>query len=62
MEFDIRKLALKSAGIGQPMKFQAELTNPKPPGDIHSDGKFGPWNMDDPAATPVGWPLHFRTR
>ncbi len=54
MEFDIRKLALQSAGIAQPMKFQAELTNPKPPGDIHSDGKFGPWNMDDPAATPVG--------
>ncbi len=53
MEFDIRKLALKSAGIGQPMKFQAELTNPKPPGDIHSKGKFGPWNMDDPSATPV---------
>lgn len=53
MEFDIRKLALTSAGVGQPMKFQAELTNPKPPGDIHSDGKFGPWNMDDPSATPV---------
>ena len=36
------------------MKFQAELTNPKPPGDIHSTGKFGPWKMDDPSATPVG--------
>ena len=58
MEFDIRKLTLKSAGIGQPMKFQAELTNPKPPGDIHSSGRFGPWNMDDPAATPVG-PEHY---
>ena len=54
LEFDIRKLALTSAGIGQPMKFQAELTNPKPPGDIHSTGKFGPWNMDDPSETPVG--------
>ena len=54
LEFDIRKLALQSAGIGEPMTFQAELTNPKPPGDIHSNGKFGPWNMDDPAATPVG--------
>lgn len=54
MEFDIRKLALKSAGIGQPMKFQAELINPKPPGDIHTNGNFGPWNMEDPAATAVG--------
>jgi hypothetical protein len=54
MEFDLRKLHLKSAGVGQPMQFQAELTNPKPPGDIHTRGNFGPWNMDDPAATPVG--------
>ncbi len=54
LDFDIRKLALTSAGIGQPMKFQAELTNPKPPGEIHSTGKFGPWNIDDPSATPVG--------
>jgi len=54
LEFDIRKLALKSAGIGQPMAFQAELTNPKPPGVIHSAGKFGPWNMDDAGSTAVG--------
>jgi hypothetical protein len=54
LDFDIRKLELKSAGIGQPMTFQAELTNPKPPGDIHSTGKFGPWNMDEPSETPVG--------
>jgi hypothetical protein len=53
MEFDLRKLHLQSAGIGQPMAFQAELTNPKPPGDIHTTGKFGPWNMDDPAETAV---------
>ncbi len=54
MEFEIRKLSLKSAGIGQPMTFQAELTNPKPPGIIHSTGRFGPWDLDDPAQTPVG--------
>jgi hypothetical protein len=53
MEFEIQKLSLKSAGLGQPMTFQAELTNPKPPGIIHSTGKFGPWNMDEPAQTPV---------
>ncbi len=54
LEFDIKKLSLTSAGIGQPMKFQADLTNPKPPGEIHSTGKFGPWNMDEPSETPVG--------
>jgi len=54
LEFDIRKLDLASAGIGEPMKFHAELTNPKPPGDIHSTGNFGPWNMGEPSDTPVG--------
>lgn len=53
MEFDLRKLSLKSAGIGQPMTFQAELTNPKPPGIIHTNGKFGPWNMGEPSETAV---------
>lgn len=59
MEFDIRKLALKSAGVGQPMTFQAALTNPKPPGEIQTRGNFGPWKMDDPASTPVGGHYEF---
>ncbi len=52
--FDLRKLQLRSAGAGQPMKFTTELTNPKPPGLIESTGHFGPWNFDDPAVTPLG--------
>ena len=35
------------------MRFHAELNNAKPPGFIHSDGQFGPWNQDDPGGTPV---------
>jgi hypothetical protein len=35
------------------MSFQAALTNPKPPGQIDSNGKFGPWQRDDPRATAV---------
>jgi len=31
------------------MAFHAELTNPKPPGLIQSDGWFGPWNAARPA-------------
>lgn len=53
MEFDLKKLSLTGAGIGQPMRFQAELTNPKPPGLIHTQGKFGPWEMGEPSGTPV---------
>ena len=32
------------------MKYDAMLTNPKPPGEIHSVGSFGPWDSDEPGA------------
>ena len=35
------------------MTFHALLDNAKPPGLIHSDGDFGPWNPDEPGDTPV---------
>ena len=50
---DIRKLRLRSAGVGQPMKFQAELTHPTPPGVIETVGHFGPWVFDEPSDTEV---------
>lgn len=53
LEFDIRKLKLESAGPGVAMSYTAELTNPKPPGLIRSDGHFGPWASDDPSETPL---------
>jgi hypothetical protein len=53
MQWELRGLALRSAGIGQPMRFKAELTNPKPPGIVHTTGKFGPWNLDEPSETAV---------
>jgi len=60
MQFDIRKLTLRSAGVGQPMTFQAELTNPTPPGLIATTGRFGPWNFDQPSATNVGGHYDFQ--
>ena len=53
LEFDIRDLRLLDVGPGQPMKFDATLVNPKPVGDIHSVGLFGPLLQDDPPQTPV---------
>jgi hypothetical protein len=60
MLFELRKLALRSAGIGQPMAFIAELTNPTPPGLIDTHGHFGPWNFDEPSATKVDGHYDFR--
>jgi hypothetical protein len=51
--FELRKLALRSAGVGQPMTFTAELTNPTPPGLIETKGHFGPWDFDEPSSTKV---------
>lgn len=52
-EFTIKNLQLKNVGPGQPFQFDATLINPKPVGDIHSVGVFGPWQGDDPRQTPV---------
>jgi hypothetical protein len=51
--FAISRLQLRSVSVGKAMSFQATLTNPKPIGQIHTTGKFGPWNPDDPSLTPV---------
>ena len=50
---EIRSLRLDSAGAGIPMRYDASLTNTKPPGNIHSTGSFGPWNGDEPGDTPL---------
>jgi hypothetical protein len=59
LEFDIRGLDLKSVGAGRPLAFTATLVNPKPVGDIHSTGNFGPWDSDDPGSTAVSGKYSF---
>lgn len=51
--FDIRELQLESAGPGVAMRYQATLTNAKPPGLVRCDGTFGPWVTTNPAQSPV---------
>jgi hypothetical protein len=51
--FQISHLRLTSVGVGRPMKYDATLTIPKPPGLVRSQGDFGPWETDDPSATPM---------
>jgi hypothetical protein len=52
LEFDIKRLLLKDAGPGVPMRYDAELINPKPPGLIRCKGTFGPWTAGA-AETPI---------
>jgi len=53
LDFEISRLKLESIGAGQPMKFHAILTNPKPIGDIDSTGYFGPFQTASPGDSPV---------
>jgi AsmA-like C-terminal region len=48
LEFDISELRLQEVGPGQPLRFDAKLVNPKPIGDIHSTGRFGPMDEGRP--------------
>jgi AsmA-like C-terminal region len=52
-KFELHRLVLGPLGAGSPAKFEADLTNPVPRGQIHSIGAFGPWDADEPGATPV---------
>jgi hypothetical protein len=51
--FDLKQVRLNSSGTDGALAFHATLTNPMPPGEIVSDGIFGPWNADAPSQTPV---------
>ncbi len=53
MGFAIEHLHLSHLTMSEPMNFEAQLTNPRPVGVIHTTGKFGPWQADDPGASPV---------
>jgi AsmA-like C-terminal region len=53
LRFEIHDLKLQSAGPGVAMKYDAMLTNPRPPGEIHSFGSFGPWRSGEPGDTPL---------
>ena len=51
MRFRIADLRLTSVGVDSPMRYDATLAIPKPPGEVHSQGSFGPWEADDPGST-----------
>jgi len=59
LEFDISRLTLTHVGPGQPFHFVANLTNPKPVGDIAAHGNFGPYTIGSPADTPVNGHYNF---
>ena len=53
LRFAIEHLRLTSVGVNSAMKYQAAMTIPMPPGTLHSDGSFGPWQATEPGDTPL---------
>jgi len=58
--WDIHDVVMHGLGLGHAATFHATLTNGVPPGEIHTDGEFGPWAREDPATTPVKGDYKFR--
>jgi len=52
-QFAIHHLVIYNFNFDHPAGFHAELTNPKPRGEIDCDGSFGPWEAEEPSQTPV---------
>lgn len=53
LDFQLHEIRLTDAGRDAPMPYSAMLTNPKPRGEIHSTGTFGPWVAEEPSDTPL---------
>lgn len=58
--WEIAHLSMQRAGSNEPWPFQAQLTNPVPPGQLDVRGTFGPWNAAQPSETPLGAAFEFR--
>ncbi|HKF47846.1 MAG TPA: AsmA-like C-terminal region-containing protein [Terracidiphilus sp.] len=53
LEYDLVHLKVMHLKAGEPMAFAADLINARPSGLVHTTGTFGPWDVDDPGASPV---------
>jgi hypothetical protein len=53
LEFDIAGLRLTDIQNGGTMHYDADLTNARPVGIIHTNGTFGPWTVDDPGESAI---------
>ena len=51
--WDIIELEMKNLRSSEPATYTAALINPIPYGQIESSGTFGPWQSDEPGASPI---------
>lgn len=51
--FDVHDALLTDVRWGSPTRYQLQLHNPEPPGEISVHGRFGPWADGHPEETPL---------
>jgi len=55
----IHHLRMHKLGSTESWPFKATLTNGVPPGEIQTDGHFGPWDRNEPGDTPLEGSFNF---
>jgi hypothetical protein len=53
LRFDIHALSLESVGAHEALSYRVDMQNPEPPGEIRSEGHFGPLDLEKPSETPL---------
>jgi hypothetical protein len=60
LKFEMRSLTVRSFSPNSAWSYRLTMQNPEPPGEIISDGRFGPLNPDDLGTTPVSGSYKFQ--
>ncbi len=59
LRFEIHDALLRNVGWNGALSYWVKVRNPEPPGEITASGKFGVWNINNPAQTPVSGEYKF---
>jgi AsmA-like protein len=60
LRFDVHDALLRSVRWGSPIRYRLKFHNPDPPGEISTEGDFGPWADGHPQDTPMSGTYTFQ--
>jgi hypothetical protein len=60
LRFEMRSLTIRSFGPNGTWSYRVNMQNAEPPGDIISDGQFGPLNLEDLSTIPFSGSYKFQ--
>jgi hypothetical protein len=60
LKFEIHSLVVRSYGPANPWSYRVTMQNAEPPGEINSDGHFGPLNLNDLGSTSLSGSYEFQ--